>query len=90
MYMRVALAIHGEDLPRVLETYHALSQQLYTHASPVLYNDGTVKHRYASCYLYQPTTPSPADMLGSALDLDELWLSDGGVGLSLDAVPAQR
>ena len=90
MYMRTAIAVHQLDVNAVLQTYDALSRQLYTHASPILYNAGTTKHRYASCYLYQLSAESPARVLSSALDLDELWLSDGGIGLSMDAVPAQR
>ena len=41
MLMRVAVGIHGDDIPRVIETYDLLSQRYFTHATPTLFNAGT-------------------------------------------------
>ena len=41
MYMRIAVVIHGDDIPRVLETYELLSTGKYSHASPTMWNAGT-------------------------------------------------
>jgi len=41
MLMRVALGIHGEDLPAVLETYTLMSEKWFIHASPTLFHSGT-------------------------------------------------
>jgi len=41
MFMRVAIGIHGKDLDRAFETYHAMSNKLFIHATPTLYNAGT-------------------------------------------------
>ena len=38
MLMRVAVGIHGEDIDAAIETYDLLSQKLFTHASPTLFN----------------------------------------------------
>ena len=90
LYMRVAIAIHPDNLPLILETYHALSQQMYTHASPTMFNAGTMKTGLASCYLYQPSTVNYESVLDAGFDLSQFWMADGGVGLSLDRVPSQR
>ena len=90
MYMRTAIALHGSNIPRVIETYDALFKQLYTHASPTLFNAGTRSPYYASCFLTQPDVQSPRAILRSASDLDAFWMADGGVGISLGAVPCRR
>ncbi|KAI0706464.1 ribonucleotide reductase R1 subunit [Earliella scabrosa] len=90
MYMRTALAIHGSNIGSALETYDALSKQLYTHASPTLFNAGTKTAYYASCFLTQPDPQCPRTLLRHVADTDGYWMADGGVGLSLGAVPCKR
>lgn len=55
MFLRVALAIHidnGQDFKdKIVETYTALSNKQYTHATPTLYNAGTRFSNYISCFL---------------------------------------
>lgn len=51
MWMRVSIGIHGDDIPRVLETYELLSNMYFTHASPTLSNAGKKKCQMASCNL---------------------------------------
>jgi ribonucleotide reductase alpha subunit len=51
MLLRVALGIWGPDLQRVKETYDALSQKLFTHATPTLFNAGMKNGQYSSCFM---------------------------------------
>jgi ribonucleotide reductase alpha subunit len=51
MYLRVALAIHGENLAKVKETYDYLSLGYFTHASPTMFNAGTMCQQMSSCFL---------------------------------------
>ncbi|KAI0723574.1 ribonucleotide reductase M1 subunit [Earliella scabrosa] len=90
MYMCTALAIHRTNIEQVLVTYDALSLHMYTHASPVLFNAGTSNPGFASCFIYQPDPSSPLALLKSLSNIDKFWMADGGVGLSLAHVPAQR
>ncbi|RDX51351.1 putative ribonucleoside-diphosphate reductase large chain [Lentinus brumalis] len=90
MYMRAAVAAHGNSIDLVLRTYDALSRHLFTPASPVLFNAGTNSSHYASCFLYQPDPTTTSSQLQSARDLDAFWLADGGIGLSLADIPARR
>jgi len=41
MLMRVAVGIHGEDIESAIETYNLMSEKLFTHASPTMFNAGT-------------------------------------------------
>ena len=41
MLMRVAVGIHGEDIEGAIETYNMMSEKLFTHASPTLFNAAT-------------------------------------------------
>ena len=90
LYMRIALAIHGGDITAAVATYVALSTQLYTHASPTLFNAGTKTPYYASCFIVQPDTHSLQSLLKSVSDLDNLWMADAGIGMSLATVPCER
>ena len=51
MIMRVALGIHGDDLAGALETYEMMSQKMFTHATPTLFNAGTPRPQLSSCFL---------------------------------------
>lgn len=51
MLLRVSLGIHGSDLERAAQTYHSMSQRLYTHATPTLFNSGTKRPQLSSCFL---------------------------------------
>lgn len=51
MFMRVALEIHHDDLPKVIETYNLMSQKYFIHASPTLFNSGTLYPQLCSCFL---------------------------------------
>jgi ribonucleotide reductase alpha subunit len=51
MLMRVAVGIHGDDIPAVIETYNLLSGRFFTHATPTLFNAGTNNPQMSSCFL---------------------------------------
>ena len=48
MLMRVAVALHGDNVDMVRRTYEATSQLLYTHATPTLFHAGMRKQQLAS------------------------------------------
>ncbi len=58
MWMRVAVGIHGdlncdhnECLQLIQESYDLMSTKYFTHATPTLFNAGTVRPQMSSCYL---------------------------------------
>ena len=50
MLLRVALGIWKNDMPRVEETYKLLSDKLFTHASPTLFNASMKHAQLSSCF----------------------------------------
>ena len=51
MFMRVALAIHGEDFESARRSYDLMSQKYFTHATPTLFNAGTKRQQMSSCFI---------------------------------------
>merc|ERR1711865_225886 len=51
MLMRVALAIHMNNIERAIECYQQLAAGVYTHATPTLFNAGTRQQQMSSCFL---------------------------------------
>jgi len=89
MWMRVAIELHGSNLSRVKETYDALSQGYFIHATPTLYNAGTKHPQLSSCFLVHMQDDSIKgiyDTLGECAQISK-WA--GGVGLSVHNVRAR-
>ena len=53
MLMRVAIGIHGRNIEAAIETYNLMSEKYFTHASPTLFNAGTLRPQMSSCFLVQ-------------------------------------
>ena len=51
MFLRLAISIHGTDMTRIQETYHALSNKQMIHGTPSLYNAGTLREQMSSCFV---------------------------------------
>lgn len=49
--LRVAIGLHGDNLPAISESYKYMVEGAFTHASPTMFNAGTDKAHYSSCYL---------------------------------------
>jgi len=90
MFMRVALGIHGDDYPRVKETYDLMSQKLFTHATPTLFNAGTPNPQMSSCFLL--TMAGDGDSIDGIFDTlkrcAHISKWSGGIGLSISSVRA--
>jgi ribonucleoside-diphosphate reductase alpha chain len=89
MYMRVALGIHKEDLQSAIETYHALSEGWFTHATPTLYNSGTPKPQMSSCFLLQMKEDSIDGIYDTLKQCAKISQSAGGIGLALHKIRAK-
>lgn len=87
MWMRVALGIHGHDLPAAFETYHALSLKYFTHATPTLFHAGTKKPQCSSCFLLS-TEDSVKGMYKTNLDCALISAKSGGIGLHVNCIRA--
>jgi ribonucleotide reductase alpha subunit len=83
MLMRVALAIHGDDVHAVLAAYNLTSRGLYTHATPTLFNAGCPRGQLCSCFLLTTADDSVEGIFRTLSDCALISRSAGGIGLSV-------
>lgn len=88
MIMRVAVGIHKEDIPAVIETYNLMSERWFTHATPTLFNAGTPKPQMSSCFLLQVKEDSIDGIYDTLKNCAKISQSAGGIGLSIHNVRA--
>lgn len=86
MWMRVAVALHGGDLPRVKETYDLLSMKVFTHATPTLFNAGTPRPQMSSCFLMAMEDDSIDGIYRTLSDCAKISKWAGGIGLHVHNV----
>ena len=89
LLMRVAVGIHGEDIPAAIETYHLLSEKWFTHATPTLFNAGTPKPQLSSCFLLTMKDDSIDGIYDTLKQCAKISQSAGGIGLSVHNVRAK-
>ncbi len=82
MLMRVSLGIHEDDIDAAIETYHLMSQKWFTHASPTLFNAGTLKPQMSSCFLLTMKNDSIEGIYDTLKQCALISQSAGGIGLS--------
>jgi ribonucleoside-diphosphate reductase alpha chain len=88
MLMRVALGIHGEDIDSAIETYNLMSEKWFTHATPTLFNAGTMKPQMSSCFLIQMQEDSILGIYETLKQCALISQSAGGIGLSIHNIRA--
>jgi len=88
MWLRVAIGIHGINLPKILETYEHMSQKYFTHATPTLFNAGTPHPQLSSCYLLSMEEDSIDGIFNTLKDCALISKWAGGIGLHIHNVRA--
>lgn len=89
MFMRVALGIHSDDLKEALQTYDLMSRKFFTHATPTLFNSGTVTPQLSSCYLVGMQSDSLDGIFESVKDCARISKYAGGIGLHIHNIRAK-
>lgn len=89
LLMRVAVGIHGEDIPAAIETYTLLSEKWFTHATPTLFNAGTPKPQLSSCFLLTMQDDSIDGIYDTLKQCAKISQSAGGIGLSIHNIRAK-
>ena len=82
MLMRVAVALHGDDIDMVRQTYEASSRLQYTHATPTLFHAGLTKQQLASCFLMTMNEDSIEGIFETLKRCALISKGAGGIGLS--------
>jgi len=98
MWMRVAVALHGDStqpfsnhrglLKLIRETYNLMSLKYFTHATPTLYNAGTPRQQLSSCYLVAMEDDSLEGIYSTLKDCAVISKYAGGIGLHIHNIRA--
>lgn len=79
LFMRVAIQIHKDNLNLVKKVYDSISNKYYTHATPTLFNSGTLYPQLSSCFLLG-TEDSVSGIYKTASDMAQISKFAGGIG----------
>ena len=90
MFMRVAIGIHGKDVPAVLETYDKMSLGYFIHATPTLFNAGTPRPQMSSCFLIANKADSIDGIYGTFTECAQISKWAGGIGMHIHNVRANK
>jgi ribonucleoside-diphosphate reductase alpha chain len=88
MFMRVALAIHRDDIKSAIDTYHLMSLKFFTHASPTLFNAGAPRAQLASCFLFAMHSDSIEGIYKTLGDCAVISKHAGGIGVNMSNIRA--
>lgn len=89
MWMRVAIQLHKDNLKSVKETYDALSQGYFIHATPTLFNSGTNHPQLSSCFLLTMDSDSIQGIYKTLGDCAQISKWAGGIGLAVHNIRAR-
>lgn len=89
LYMRVAVGIWGDNLEMVQKTYDMLSEGLFTHATPTLFNAGTNRPQMSSCFLIDIDDDSIPGIYKTLSDCALISQSAGGIGINIHKIRAK-
>src|SRR5210317_352906 len=90
LYMRVAIGIHGDDTDSIVETYNAMSNGSFIHATPTLFNAGTHKPQMSSCFLVANKADSIDGIYDTLKECAQISKWAGGIGLHIHNVRANN
>jgi ribonucleoside-diphosphate reductase alpha subunit len=90
MFMRVAIGIHGDDIDSVIGTYDKMSQGLFIHATPTLFNAGTPRPQMSSCFLIANKGDSIDGIYGTLTECAQISKWAGGIGMHIHDVRANK
>jgi len=89
MLMRVSLAIHRDDIESAMNNYHLMAKHYFTHATPTLYNAGSLREQFASCFLLTMKEDSISGIYDTLKDCSLISKYAGGIGLSIHDIRAK-
>ena len=89
LWMRVALGMWRDDLPKAFETYDRMSRKEFTHATPTLFNAGTKRPQLSSCFLLAMKDDSIPGIYETLEQCAKISQYGGGIGLHASNVRAK-
>jgi len=89
MLMRCAVEVHRNNIESVLDTYNAMSQKYFIHASPTLFNSGFERDQLASCFLIDIEEDSLEGIYNTLKVCALISKSSGGIGVAIHKIRAE-
>jgi ribonucleoside-diphosphate reductase alpha chain len=90
LLMRVALAIHKDDLKDALKSYKMMSEGYFTHATPTLFNMGTQREQASSCFLLTVDEDSVDGIYKTLSDCAKISKYAGGIGIAFHKIRSKN
>ena len=90
LWMRVAIELHETNFSKVKRTYDALSEGYFVHATPTLFNAGTLTTQLSSCFLLKMSEDSIKGIYKTLGDCAQISKWAGGIGLSIHNIRARN
>src|SRR5210317_1968604 len=79
-----------DDIPSVLETYDKMSQGMFIHATPTLFNAGTPRPQMSSCFLIANKGDSIDGIYGTLTECAQISKWAGGIGMHIHDIRANK
>ena len=89
LWMRVALCLWANNLPRAFETYELISKKKFTHATPTLFSAGTPRQQLSSCFLIAMAEDSIDGIFDTLKDCAKISKHAGGIGIHCHNIRAR-
>ena len=89
MIMRVCLSIHRGDIDRAFDSYDYMSELYFTHATPTLFNAGSNREQFASCFLLSMKEDSIDGIYKTLNDCALISQHSGGIGIHIHNIRAK-
>lgn len=90
MLMRVACGIHiNYPIVDALETYRLLHERWFIHATPTLFNAGSLRAQLSSCFLLTMQDDSVEGIFNTLKQCAQISKDAGGIGLSISNIRAE-
>lgn len=90
MFMRVAIGIHGKDWRGAIESYNLMSQKIFCHATPTLFQAGTIRPQLSSCFLTAVESDSIDGIFKTLGECATISKFAGGIGMHISNVRARN
>jgi ribonucleoside-diphosphate reductase alpha subunit len=89
MWLRVAVNICQGNMKETKKLYDLLSNGYYTHASPTLFNSGSIRNQLASCFLIG-TDDSMDGITDTWKSVSRISKYGGGIGLHISNIRSKN
>lgn len=88
LFMRTAVAIHGSDIDRIVETYDLLSANHFLHSLQTFLDAGKTKQQLGHSYILSLGTGGLDRLYQTLSDCASIASNRGSIGLNIQKVPS--